>query len=473
MTLIKTEPFNYQIEDMKFLLKEKRAALLHEPGVGKTFGVLLAITKVLETEGGKALIIVPPILLDTWYDKIHDYFDTTLKVLIYSGNIATRKKLNIEKFNIVLISFNLFQIDYNVIKESKFNYLVVDETKYIKIGEVKKSSKTKKMNRFGCVQAMAHKVKYLALMNGTPLTKNPVDAFHIIQLINSNVYVTKRNFMSFHAVYSSNESGFPVIIGWKNLDRLNLFLKACSRRLIKNDVLELPKKQLVIKQFSLGSSHQKKVKELWDYGFLELDEGDKYLEGMGLMMQVRQALINPSIVGLKEKSAYFEILEDLLEDLNGQQVIIFAHFHITIDLLRAFIAGKNKTFCELHGRIADKNKREAVVGFKAGKYEILIANAKSAGVGLDFQHCNNVIFFELDYEVDSFWQGQDRVHRPGQTKAVNIFVFVAKNTPAVDLFRAVKTNINYVEQVLKGKEDSSRLFNNRITLEEEQKWKIL
>ena len=81
-----------------------------------------------------------------------------------------------------------------------------------------------------------------------------------------------------------------------------------------------------------------------------------------------------------------------------------------------------------------------------------------AGVGLDFQNCHNVIFFELDYEVDSFWQGQDRVHRPGQTEEVNIFVLIARNTPAVNLFRGIKTNINFVVELLKGKEDGKPMF---------------
>jgi SNF2 family DNA or RNA helicase len=184
-------------------------------------------------------------------------------------------------------------------------------------------------------------------------------------------------------------------------------------------------------------------------------------------------MIDPSIVDISSSSSYFTVLEDLLDDLQGEQVIIFAHFHRSIDLIEKMLKKKKCTYEQLHGRISAKNKQAVVEGFKQEKFQVLLANAKSAGVGLDFQQCHNVIFFELDYEVDSFWQGQDRLHRPGQEHEVNVFVLVARNTPAVGLFRAVKTNINYVKQVLEGKEDASTLFDNKITVKEEQEWKKL
>jgi ERCC4-related helicase len=182
MTDLKLTPYQYQIDDMNFLLDKQRAALLHEPGVGKTFGVLMALTYVLETEGGKALVVMPPVLLDTWYEKLYEYFDTDLKAVIYRGIKTQRNKIKLENYDIVFVSASLFHNDYNLFKESlkMFTVTVFDETKLIKTGEVKVSSKTKRMNLFGCYQAFALRVKYMFLMNGTPLTKNPVDVFHIL-----------------------------------------------------------------------------------------------------------------------------------------------------------------------------------------------------------------------------------------------------------------------------------------------------
>ncbi len=468
MTKVIIEPYNYQLEDMQFLLKEKRTALLHSPGVGKTLGTLLALMWVLEHEGGKALIIVPSILIDTWHDKIQEYFETKLTVLRYKGTLSERRRMNIEAHRIVIVSYDILQRDYDILSKIQWKYIVSDETKYVKLGEAKRSSKTGRMNKFGCVQALMFKAEYITLMNGTPVTKSPADVFHIIQLINSNIYISKKNFLRYHAVYR-RQNGFPIISGWIKLDEMKRFLDKVSRRLIKSDVLDLPKKQLIIRQFSLSKKHQKRLKELWEFGFLELKDKDAmFLEGMALLMTVRRAMIDTSLLDLKETSAYIEALEDLLEDLKGEQVIIFTHFHSTVDILK-----KRFKFRELNGRVSAKQKDQTIKDFKEEKFNILVASAKSAGVGLDLQQCHNVIFFELDYTPDDFWQGQDRVHRPGQDHEVNIYVLLAKATPAVALFKSIMDNINYVKRILEGKEDASALFEAKITAVEEQKWKKL
>ena len=468
MTKLAITPYDYQVEDMRFLIREKKAALLHEPGVGKTLGTLLALTWVLESEDGKGLIVVPSILIDTWYDKIYDYFDTNLTVLKYKGTLSERKKMNIEGHRIVIVSYDILQRDYDILSKIQWKYLVSDETKYVKIGEVKRSKKTGRMNKFGCVNALAYKTEYLTLMNGTPITKSPADVFHIIQLINPNAYVSMKNFLRFHAIYRRDDSGFPVISGWIKLDLMKNLLNKISRRLIKSEVLELPKKQLIIKQFSLSDKHQKRLKELWEFGFLELSDDNIFLEGMALLMTVRRAMIDTSLLELKETSAYIEALEDLLDELQGEQVIIYTHFHSTVDILK-----KRFKFRELNGRVSAKQKDQTIKDFKDRKFNLLVASAKSAGIGLDFQQCHNVIFFELDYTPDDFWQGIDRTHRPGQEHEVNIYVLLAKATPAVALFRSIMTNIDYVRKILEGKEDASTLFENKITVKEEQRWKKL
>jgi SNF2 family DNA or RNA helicase len=413
MTYAKLEPYQYQIDDMNFLIDHERGALLHDPGVGKTFGAILALTYAVESFGGTAVVVMPPILLNTWYDKIYEYLDTNLKTLIYRGTPKEREKYNLEDYDIVLVSYQLLSRDFIRFKSiPKLISLTIDESKYIKIGEVKKSKKTGRMNGFGNVQSLAHKARFVTIMNGTPLTKSPVDVFHIMQLLNPGLYVTKKNFLRTHAVYRRSE-GFPVIAGWKSLDSLDKRLRTVSRRLLKSDVLgDLPAKQLIIKQFDLEKKHQENLKELWDYGFLELKDKTQdliFMEGMALMMRIRQAMIDPSLVGLSTKSTYFEVLNDLIEDLGTEQFIIFAHFHSTIDRIREVLDAQKVSSTELHGRVSAAAKDKAVSDFKDKKVQALVANPKSAGVGLDFQQARNVIFFELDHEVDSFWQGQDRV----------------------------------------------------------------
>ena len=475
---LRLTPFDYQVEDAKYILANQRFALCHEPGVGKTFGVMLAIQHLVKTKNIQALVVVPPILISTWYDKFYEYFKHNLTIVKYQGTKPVREELRktLHKADIVICSYDIFRAEGIRAKKSqsmdnknyittcmpRLEFLVVDESKFLKNPD---------SNKFKVFSIVASKVPYMVLMNGTPVTKHPGDLFSIIQLINPRIYVTYKNFLRVHAMYSKDMSGYPTIIGWKNLEPLKATFGSISRRLIKQDVLkDLPPKQLIIKQFELEEEHDKRVKRLLETGLLELDLlGEKELifaQAQELQMKVRRALFDPSIVGLEEKSIYFDHLDLLVDNLEGEQAILFCHFHQTLSLVKDFLAAKKITFAEVHGQITYKNKDKAIEDFKTGKVQYLIGNAKSMGVGLDLQHSRNIIFFELDYEVDSFWQGQDRVHRPGQRNDVNIYVFLAKRTIAVKLFKSVVTNTSFVQQLLNRENNSTFLSDAVITTEE-------
>ncbi len=173
---------------------------------------------------------------------------------------------------------------------------------------------------------------------------------------------------------------------------------------------------------------------------------------------------------IKEKSTYFDMLDITLEEVGDDQGIIFAHYHSTSDALQEYFNSHDITFAVVDGRCTPKQKAEAIRAHRAGEVQWLLGNAKSMGVGLDLQHCHNVIYFELDFEVDNFWQGMDRVHRPGQTKEPNIYVFVAEKTPSVSLLKSIMSNVNFVAEILAGNQSHSSFFEDSITVKDEMEW---
>ena len=467
MTNYILDPFEYQMDDARFIIQNKRVGILHEPGVGKTFSVYIALTYIAEKYNGSAIVVIPPILFNEWIRKFSNYFESDLKVVAYQGTPKERKALypKLKTADIVLVSYAIMSKELPIIRNHMTNVmaLVADEYKFIK------SPKSKAFKMF---QKIAYKTEYLILMNGTPVVKSPADIFPLVHLINPNIYVTQKNFMRRHAVYSKDSGGFPLLVGWKYLDKLNSLVSKFSRRLLKKDVLsDLPEKSLIIKQFSLSKKHQRKLKEFWDFGLLELDNDELlFAQATALMAKIRQYTIDPSEMQVTEKSTYFDMLEITLEEIGDKQGIIFAHYHSTSDALKAYFESHDITYAVVDGRCTPKQKDEAIRAHKAGEVQWLLGNAKSMGVGLDLQHCHNIIFFELDYEVDNFWQGMDRVHRPGQTIPPNIYVFVAEKTPAVALLKSVMTNVDFVSKILKGNQSHSEFFEDSITVKDQVEW---
>ena len=95
---LKLSPFEYQIEDAKYILANQRFALCHEPGVGKTFGVMLAIQHLVVNKDIQALVVVPPILISTWYDKFNEYFSHNLVIVKYLDTKSEREKAKSNRY---------------------------------------------------------------------------------------------------------------------------------------------------------------------------------------------------------------------------------------------------------------------------------------------------------------------------------------------------------------------------------------
>ena len=58
----------------------------------------------------------------------------------------------------------------------------------------------------------------------------------------------------------------------------------------------------------------------------------------------------------------------------------------------------------------------------------MILSTRSGGVGVNLTGADTVIFYDSDWNPTIDAQAQDRAHRIGQTRDVNIYRFIAKNT---------------------------------------------
>lgn len=72
-------------------------------------------------------------------------------------------------------------------------------------------------------------------------------------------------------------------------------------------------------------------------------------------------------------------------------------------------------------------KAEKLNAFGNGEIKYLITKTSIAGMGLNYQNANNMIFLAYDFSFEKFYQGVRRMHRFGQTKTVNVHILTPKN----------------------------------------------
>lgn len=105
---------------------------------------------------------------------------------------------------------------------------------------------------------------------------------------------------------------------------------------------------------------------------------------------------------------------------------------------------------EITGSQSNEEKESKMIGFTSGNPLQIVSKSKIAGFGMNWQHCNNVIFFGLSDSYEAFYQAIRRCWRFGQKKTVNCHI--------------ITTDIegNVVENVKRKEADAMRMRREMI-----------
>lgn len=95
---------------------------------------------------------------------------------------------------------------------------------------------------------------------------------------------------------------------------------------------------------------------------------------------------------------------------------------------------------EVKGSDSPEHKEKSMIDFANGDIKYLVSKPSICGFGMNFQLCNNMIFFGLSDSYERFYQAIRRCWRFGQDKQVNVYVIISERE------RAVLQNISRKEQ---------------------------
>ena len=110
----------------------------------------------------------------------------------------------------------------------------------------------------------------------------------------------------------------------------------------------------------------------------------------------------------------FDLLMALLERTNFDSVLIFCRTKVNADRVAHFLKHAQHAVAVLHSNRTQRERIEALEGFKSGKYEVMVAT-DIASRGLDIAGVSHVI----NYDVPD--HPEDYVHRIGRTgRAQNV-----------------------------------------------------
>jgi len=410
--LLPSSPYPYQWQGIKFLLDNDHALLADDMGTGKTVMTLVALKILIQKAKVRhALILCPPSVLHEWKRHLDDWTPELTAYLIRGSQSDVRKPLWNTPMHVYVTTYDTFREDINkgALPKENMNYfdvVILDEAHHIKNARSKSHQAVNKLQP----------IKRWAL-TGTPVQNKIEDLVSI-----------------FDFVYPGLLTSFDLYP-----ERIQENIKPYFLRRRKKEVMpDLPPKIYEPIELDLDEDQ--------DIAYREAESGIRE-ELSALGDKVTKQHIFSKIMILKQicnfaprksTSPKTDSIKERIEEIiqsgekesigSGNKVIIFSQF-VTEGVSKLEKLLEPYGVAKIVGGQSDSIRRSEIDKFKKEKdIPILIASVRSGGEGLNLTEASYVIHFDHWWNPAVMWQAEDRVHRRGQTKGVNIYSYWMKDT---------------------------------------------
>lgn len=425
---IKTDFFPQQQEAYDKLVKLRIGALYMVMGTGKTRVALELIKNRLERgKINNILWLCPCSVKADMRENIRYHTEDDGLINIYGiESLSKSDRLYLKLLEMVA---------------KKDTFLVVDESNLVKNYFAKRTAR---------ITALAESCPYRIILNGTPISKNEADLFAQWYILDKRI-LGYNSFWSFAANHLEYDD-YGRVRRTLHVDYLTEKIAPYSYIIENKDALNLPKKRYKTAFYYLSQEQSYEYENTKDLLLSNIDEFDSttiYKLFTGLQQVVsgnRITEIEPltSVPMFRDPldNPRVQTLLDEIENLEGK-VIVWCKFTQEIRDIEKVLTDKyGQQIALFYGDIKPKQRQKELDRFR-NEARFLLANKACGGYGLNLQFCSNMIYYSNDFNWATRAQSEDRVHRIGQTKEVNIIDICAYSK--VDA--RILNNLNHKENL--------------------------
>lgn len=411
----------YQEYSVQWILDHPYAGLFLDMGLGKTLTTLTAVSDLLTVGEIEDVLVIAPLKVaeKTWSDEIEKW--DHLKHIRYSkilGSPKQREAALKQKADVYLINREnvTWLVEYFKTKWP-FKTVVIDELS---------SFKAPSSKRFKALKKVRPKINRMIGLTGTPAPNNLMDLWSQMYLLDQGERLGRtltayRNHyfrpdkMNGHIVYS-----YQLLPGaeesiYQKIEDICISMKA-------KDYLNLPSRVDSVIEVELTPSEMQMYQRFERDYVLDMQEDEITAANAAVLSNKLLQLANGAIYNefhdiYHIHDAKLTALKNIVEDSQGQPLLVFYNFQHDLDRLQAH-------FPEAEILSTDNMDR-----WNEGKIPMLLAHPQSAGHGLNLQRGGHIIvWFGLTWSLEYYQQANARLDRQGQTESVIVHHLVAKGT---------------------------------------------
>ncbi|XP_070819782.1 SWI/SNF-related matrix-associated actin-dependent regulator of chromatin subfamily A containing DEAD/H box 1A [Chaetodon trifascialis] len=479
----------YQLIGLKWLLllhEHKLSGILaDEMGLGKTIQAIAFLSQLYQNGiEGPHLITVPSSTLDNWVRELK-LWCPSLKVLVYYGSMEDRRYLRHDilsgdvDFNVIVTTYNLAignDYDRSLFRKLSLKYAVFDEGHMLK-----------NMNSLRYRHLLAINAEHRLLLTGTPLQNNLLELMSLLNFIMPSMFSSSTTQLSkmFSMKSHEDQSRFER----DRISQAKLIMKPFILRRVKSEVLkQLPAKEEKVEFCSMSEKQQVLYQTLFKK--LKSSTNGEKRELCNVMMQLRKMANHPllhrqyytteklkamSKLMLKEPTHFdadaaliqedmevmsdfelhrlcqqyssissyqletdllldsgkFHHLTELLASLKnkGDRVVLFSQFTMMLDIVEVLLKHLKHRYVRLDGSTPIADRIVLIDEFNTDPdIFVFLLSTRAGGLGINLTSANVVILHDIDCNPYNDKQAEDRCHRVGQTRTVQVIKLISKDS---------------------------------------------
>jgi len=429
--------------------------LCDEMGLGKThqaMALLAAVTKEDRSGSYKYLVVCPTSVIYHWQDLL-ERFLPSLRVLSFYGTERTLDGFE-KNYDLLLTSYGILRTGKENLKSLHFEVAIFDE---IQIAKNHTSQTHASLSNLKANMKLG--------LTGTPIENRLRELKAIFDITLPNYLPGDKDFR--------NEFVTP-IEKHRDPEKRELLSKLVKpfilRRKKAEVLLDLPEKMEEISYCDLSPEQEKLYHELAQQNaskiLNDLKEKKKnipYTHIFSLLNKLKQICDHPSLLledtrsYQKHESGKWNLFTELIAEArdSNQKIVVFSQYLGMLSIIENYLKKNKIGFAGIKG--STRNRKEQLKKFKEDpKCEVFVASLLAAGVGIDLSSASIVIHYDRWWNPSKEDQATDRVHRIGQSRGVQVFKLVTKNTIEEHIHTLIERKKGLIEETL-GKDDSTQI----------------
>ncbi|XP_022760499.1 ISWI chromatin-remodeling complex ATPase CHR11-like isoform X1 [Durio zibethinus] len=429
---------DYQLAGLNWLIRLYEnginGILADEMGLGKTLQTISLMGYLHEYRGitGPHMVVAPKSTLGNWMNEIRR-FCPVLRAVKFLGNPEERRYIREEllvagKFDVCVTSFEMAIKEKSALRRFSWRYIIIDEAHRIK-NENSLLSKTMRL----------YNTNYRLLITGTPLQNNLHELWSLLNFLLPEIFSSAETFDEWFQISGENDQQEVV-------QQLHKVLRPFLLRRLKSDVEKgLPPKKETILKVGMSQMQKQYYRALLQKDLEVVNAGGERKRLLNIAMQLRKCCNHPYLFQGAEPGPPYTtgdhlitnagkmvLLDKLLPKLKERdsRVLIFSQMTRLLDILEDYLIFCGYQYCRIDGNTGGEDRDASIEAFnKPGSEKfVFLLSTRAGGLGINLATADVVILYDSDWNPQVDLQAQDRAHRIGQKKEVQVFRFCTEYT---------------------------------------------